>query len=133
MNTLRNNVQLIGHLGANPEVKSLANGSKKATMRLATTERYQVNGEWKEETQWHFVIAWDRIAERLAQHLQKGSYVLIEGKLVHRTYVTAEGEQKYITEIQLRNYIQLDHKPTNLTGKLDSKNEAGAEAVGLPF
>lgn len=53
MNTLRNRVQLIGHVGADPEVKDAQNGSKLAHVRMATTERYLSGGAWKEDTQWH--------------------------------------------------------------------------------
>lgn len=133
MSTLRNKVQLIGHLGANPEVKSLSNGSKKASMRIATTERYQSNGEWKEETQWHHVALWDRAAERAEQQLQKGNFVLLEGKLVHRTYATPDGEQKYITEVQVHNFIRLERKQGEPAAIGNSTNDAEVEESGLPF
>lgn len=133
MNNLRNSVQLIGHLGANPEVKSLSNGSKKASIRVATTEKFQVNGVWKEETQWHNLVAWDHTAERAGQQLQKGSFVLIEGKLVHRTFTTAEGEQKYFTEVQVRNFIALDRKQGEDNSAMDAQNNHETAEPGLPF
>jgi single-strand DNA-binding protein len=65
MSTLRNRVQLIGHLGADPEMKTLESGIKVARLRLATNESYKLaNGEWKEETMWHSITAWEKLAER---------------------------------------------------------------------
>lgn len=111
MSTLRNRVQLIGHLGANPEVKTFNNGSQKATVSIATNESYQQNGEWKEETQWHNLAFWGTMAERAERQLSKGSYVLIEGKLTYNKYEDAKGEMRYFTEIRVQNFILLDKKP----------------------
>lgn len=132
MNNLRNSVQLIGHLGADPEVKKIDNGTAVAKIRLATTDSYKTNnGEWKEETQWHMVTAWDTLAERAAKQLSKGSYVLIQGKLINRSYEDAQGVKKYITEVRATSYLLLDkHKTTN-----DAQAPA-PEVVndkGLPF
>lgn len=124
MSSLRNRVQLIGHLGANPEMKNFDSGSKQVTMNIATSERYQVNGEWNEDTQWHRLVGWNQVAERAEQQLQKGSYVLIEGKLMHRSYQDAKGEQKYISEVQVQNFVSLDNKSEN--NKPDTNAEVGS-------
>lgn len=108
MSNLRNRVQLIGHLGADPEVKSFDSGKKRAVMNVATSESYKVNNEWKEDTQWHRVVAWGTSAERAEKQLQKGSHVLIEGKLVHRSYEDKQGATKYISEVQVQNFECLD-------------------------
>lgn len=115
MSQLRNNVQLIGHLGADPEIKTLDNGRKRAGFRMATNESYQVNGEWKTETQWHQVIAWGALAERVEQGLKKGSFVLLQGKLEHRSYEDSSGQTRYTTEVRVRSFLSLD------------KNERGEE------
>src|SRR5690625_480739 len=112
MTNLRNRIQLIGHLGANPEMKNFDNSKKKAQFSLATTERYQIKDEWKEDTQWHRVIAWDRMADRVEQQLRKGSFVLVEGKLIHRSYEDNNGETQYITEVQAQSFIPLDKSTT---------------------
>lgn len=130
MSTLRNNVQLIGHLGADPEVKNFDSGRKQVVMRIATTERFQSNGEWKEDTQWHRVVTWNRIADRAEQQLKKGSFVLAEGKLTHRNYDDANGQKHYVTEIQLQNFILLDRKSASSVSNSETVDENGEV---LPF
>ncbi len=110
MSNLRNHVQLIGHLGANPEVKNFDNGGKVAHFNMATSESYKVNDEWKEDTQWHKIVAWNGIADRVGNQLQKGSYVLVEGKLTHRSYENQSGQTQYITEVQIQNFLLLDKR-----------------------
>src|SRR5690625_3748224 len=113
MSNLRNHVQLIGHLGANPEVKNFDNGGKVANFSLATSESYKVKDEWKEDTQWHRIVAWNRAADRVLDQLQKGSQVLIEGKLVHRSYEDKDGNTQYISEVQIQNFVCLKGRKTN--------------------
>lgn len=65
--SMNNKVQLIGHLGADPELKDMGNGKRMLRMRLATNERYKTTeGEWKDNTEWHPVVVWGKQAERLA-------------------------------------------------------------------
>ena len=109
MNTLRNRVQLIGHLGADVTLKTIPSGAKVANVSIATTDRYLSNGEWKDDTQWHKLALWEKLAERAEQNLSKGSYVLVEGKLEHRSY-EVDGQTKYITEIKVSNFMLLDKK-----------------------
>lgn len=111
MNTLRNRVQLIGHLGADPELKTTQNEKAFAIIRLATTDRFQRNGEWKEDTQWHRLIVWERLAERAMDQLQKGSFIALEGKITYSNFEDAKGVMKYSTEIRVLNFISLDKKP----------------------
>lgn len=111
MSTLKNRVQLIGHLGADPEIKTIESGARVARLRMATNESYKTAaGEWKEETMWHSITAWDRLAERVEQQLHKGSFVLIEGKLVNRSFTDAAGIKKYYTEVRANNLVLLDKK-----------------------
>lgn len=113
MNTsmMRNRVQLIGNLGQAPEIKNLDNGNKMARMSIATNESYKnAQGEFVQETQWHNIIAWGKVAEVAEKLLSKGSEVVIEGKLIHRNYMDKDGVKKYITEIQLQNVLLLDKK-----------------------
>ncbi|MDT8347324.1 MAG: single-stranded DNA-binding protein [Flavobacteriaceae bacterium] len=108
MNALRNKVQLIGNLGNDPEVKSLDNGRKLAKFSLATNEVYRnAKGEKVTETQWHNVIAWGKTAEIIEQYLSKGREVAIEGKLTSRSYETASGEKRYITEVIANELLML--------------------------
>jgi single-strand DNA-binding protein len=100
MNSLRNRVQLIGHLGMNPQIKIMDSGSKLAKFTLATNETYtNSNGEKVTETEWHQVVAWNKTADLIESYLQKGKEVALEGKLTTRSWEDANGVKKYTTEI----------------------------------
>lgn len=110
MSNLRNRVQLIGHVGQAPEIKSFESG-KLARFSVATNESFKsATGEWKEETYWHNIVAWGPIAERVEKSLQKGSFVMLEGKLTHREYTNDKNEKKYFTEVRISNFVLLDKK-----------------------
>jgi single-strand DNA-binding protein len=113
MSNLRNSVQLIGRLGKDPEVRTFDSGKKQATFSIATSQTYKnQKGEKVEETQWHNLVIWGKLAEVAAQYLKKGSEIAIEGKLVHRSYEAkgAKGEKKYITEIVVNDMVMLRGK-----------------------
>lgn len=108
MNALRNKVQLIGHLGMNPEVKALTDGKKLAKVSIATNETYKnAKGEKVTETQWHNLIAWGKTAGIMEKYLSKGSEVAIEGKLINRNYTDKEGVKRYVTEIQVSDLLMI--------------------------
>lgn len=110
MRSLRNSVQLIGRLGKDPEVKTFS-GKKKAAFTMATTDYYKnTKGEKVEDTQWHNLVIWGKLAEIAEQYLKKGIEVAIEGKLVHRAYETDKGEKKFITEINVNDLVLLGGK-----------------------
>ncbi len=133
MSTLRNRVQLIGHLGADPEVKTLENGLKVARIRLATNESYKTaNGEWKEETMWHTITAWEKLAERASLQFHKGSYVMVEGKLINRSYTDASGVKKFYTDVRAANIMVLDKKAPEQTVAAPEMQEGDTDD-GLPF
>lgn len=111
MNTLRNKVQLIGHLGANPEVKVFDSGKKKVNLSLATSENYRnASGEKIEQTQWHNLIGWSKIADIAEKYLKKGSEIAVDGKLQYRSYDDKNGEKRYITEIMINELVMLGKK-----------------------
>ncbi len=106
-----NRVILIGRLGTDPELRTLESGAKVAKFTLATNERYQdKNGEWQELTEWHNVVAWRSRAEQAERMFKKGSLVYVEGKLTHRKYQDANGQDRYITEV-VANYMRLLRQP----------------------
>ena len=130
MSNLRNSVQLIGHLGADPETKTLESG-KMTKLRLATTESYKAaNGEWRDETQWHNIMLWEALADRAGKQLTKGSFLLLQGKLVNRSYTDTQGVKKYITEVRATNFIALDKTKTTA---LETFGAAAQQDDGLPF
>lgn len=114
---------LVGNLGADPEVRYLESGAKVANIRIATSESYKnKNGERVEQTEWHRVELWDRLAELTEQYLSTGRTVYIEGKIRTDTYQDKEGITRYSTKI----------RATNLTF-VGGRNEGNdAESGGQP-
>lgn len=111
MNNLRNSVRLIGHLGNDPELKTVDNGNKMAKLSIATNDFYtDKKGEKQTETIWHNLVAWGKTAELVEQLLHKGTEVAIEGKLNSRSY-EKEGEKKYITEVVVNDFAVFTKKP----------------------
>lgn len=104
MSTMRNKVQLIGNLGRDPELKEVGKGLQRLRLSLATTERFKgSDGEWKDDIQWHTIVAWGKQAETLSARVKKGSGLMVEGRLVHRKY-EKDGEPRYATEVVLAEY-----------------------------
>ncbi|WPP49510.1 single-stranded DNA-binding protein [Catalinimonas niigatensis] len=100
MNAMKNRVQLIGRLGQDPEVRTLNSGKMVAQFSLATSETYKNSaGERVQDTQWHQVIAWGKLAEISQSLLIKGQEVVIEGKITYRNYEDKNGIKRYVTEI----------------------------------
>ncbi len=111
MYSLKNKVQLIGNLGGKPEVKNTEGGKKVATFSMATNEIYRnAQGEKVTETQWHRLVAWGKIADRVEKYLDKGKEVAIEGKLLNRSYTDKDGTKKYISEILVNELLLIGPK-----------------------
>lgn len=103
---MKNRVQLIGHVGQEPEVKTV-NDKKVANITIATHDYYYNDkGDKVEQTEWHRVTAWGKTAEIIEKFVVKGKEIGIEGKLTHRSYDDKEGNKKYVTEI-LANEVLL--------------------------
>ena len=101
-----NKVILLGRLGRDPEVRNFQNGGKVVNLRLATSERYKDReGNQQERTEWHSVAIFnERLGEVAEKYLRKGSTVYIEGKLETRKWQDKDGQDRYTTEIVLRNF-----------------------------
>lgn len=111
MYALKNKVQLIGHLGNAPEVKTIESGKKLARFSIATNETYRnAKGERVTETQWHTLVAWGKVADIAEKYLNKGKEIAIEGKLINRSYNDKEGNKKYITEIQVNEILMFGER-----------------------
>jgi single-strand DNA-binding protein len=97
---MRNKVQLIGHVGQEPEIKNLEGEKKLAKISIATNEiYYKENGDKVQQTEWHRVIAWGKTAEIIEKYVTKGKEIAIEGRLTHRSYEDKNGEKHYATEV----------------------------------
>lgn len=93
-----NKVQLIGYLGANPEIRYTQEGNAIAHARIATSEIWKKNGEKQEKTEWHQIVFFGKLAEIVGEHLKKGSLAYVEGRLQTRSW-DKDGETRYTTEI----------------------------------
>ncbi len=103
-----NRVQLLGHLGQDPEVKPTSN-STLVKLRIATNESYKdKKGEYQDYTQWHTLVAWGKLAENMADKLRKGSHLLVNGKLSNSQWEGKDGAKRYSTEVLVRDYIHLN-------------------------
>jgi single-strand DNA-binding protein len=106
-----NKVILIGNIGNEPELKTLADGKKVARFSLATKENFKdALGNVKGETDWHQLIAWGSLADVVENYCKKGGSVYIEGKLKTRGFETTDGQKKYVTEIVIQELVMLDKK-----------------------
>ena len=96
-----NKVLLIGNVGKDPEIRHLQGGASVATITLATSERYtDRNGESRELTEWHTVIAWRQLADLAENYIRKGSQIYVEGRIRSRSWDDQNGQKRYVTEIQ---------------------------------
>ena len=131
MNAMKNRVQLIGNLGAAPEVRNLNSGKKVAQFSMATSETYKNSaGERVQETQWHQVVVWNKLAEIAENFLDKGKRVAVEGKLTYRSYEDKNGVKRYVTEIVASDILMLDKKEKTMEGAV-AEEEASYDE--LPF
>lgn len=96
-----NKVILVGNLGNDPEVRYMPQGGAVANLSVATSESWndKVTGEKREETEWHRVVFYGRLAEIAGEYLRKGSKVYLEGKLKTRKWTDKDGIERYTTEI----------------------------------
>lgn len=95
-----NKVIILGNLGKDPELKYTQGGSAVTTFSVATSEKYKDrNGEQREKTEWHTVVAWGKTAELCAEYLKKGSKAFVEGKLQTRSWEDKSGAKRYSTEV----------------------------------
>lgn len=106
-----NKVQLIGNLTRDPELKTTPQGANICTFTVATDRQWTINGEKKEEADFHRVVAWEKLAELCGSLLSKGRKVFIEGRLSNKKVTGADGVERHYTEIVASDMIILDAKP----------------------
>jgi single-strand DNA-binding protein len=103
-----NKVIIVGNLGQDPETRYMPSGKAVTNLRVATSESWKdkQTGEQREQTEWHSVVMYDRLAEIAAEYLRKGSQVYLEGKLRTRKWQDKEGRDRYSTEV-IANEMQM--------------------------
>lgn len=141
-----NKVILVGNVGKNPEVKYSPSGTPVAKFSLATNERFKDrNDQWQDRTEWHNVIAWQRLAEIVGEFVAKGSKIYVEGKLQTSCWEDGQsGERKYRTEIVAREIVLLgarvngkgQHEESTVTTRNDQPDDAASGPItdeDIPF
>ena len=122
-----NQAQIIGHLGKDPEVRYLPSGEAVANFSIATTEKWKDKntGEPREETEWHRISVFGRLAEIVGEYLKKGSLVFVQGKLKTRKYTDGQGIERYSTEIRAEAMKMLGGRDSN-QGSAPAQRQAPA-------
>ena len=120
-----NKAIIVGNLGRDPEIRSTQSGSQVANFTVATSRKYKADGGYREETEWHKVVAFGKLAEICAKYLHKGKQVYIEGRIQTRSWEDKSGQKKYMTEI-VASEMQM------LGGRGDVPQPAAADD-DLPF
>jgi len=120
-----NKVILVGHLGRDPEVRTIESGAKVARFTLATTETYKdKEGERKEITEWHTIICWRGLADIAEKWLNKGKLVYVEGKLRTRSWED-NGVKRYTTEVYADNFVMLGAKQDSGAAPMPISEQGG--------
>tara|TARA_B100000963_G_scaffold351223_1_gene362522 strand:+ start:1126 stop:1554 length:429 start_codon:yes stop_codon:yes gene_type:complete len=138
-----NKVILVGNLGKDPEVRHLENGTAVANFPIATSESYKDReGNRVDQTEWHNIVVWRKLAEIAESYLKKGSQIYLEGKLRTRSWEDQQGNKKYTTEVVADTFTMLGKKENDqstensFTPSVSSKNtnqEKLEEEDDLPF
>ena len=103
-----NKAIIIGNLGNDPEIRTTPSGTRVATIPVATNRRWvSRTGETQEDTQWHRVVAWSKLAEIAEQYLKKGDRVFVEGRIQYRQWEDQNGQKRYSTEIVANDMVML--------------------------
>lgn len=109
-----NKVTLIGHLGGDPEIRHLENGTAVGRFSLATNENYKdKEGNWQKQTEWHNVVVWREQAERAEKQLKKGMLAYVEGKISYRKYTGQDNIERTFTDIVANNFRTLEKPEGN--------------------
>jgi single-strand DNA-binding protein len=124
-----NKVILVGNLGSDPEVRSTSNGSRVATLSLATSRRWKnKDGEQQEKTEWHRLVVWNRgkngLADVVERYAKKGDKIYVEGSIEYRSWEDKEGQTRYTTEINVSELALLGG-----TGDRSTASHTPAQAV----
>jgi single-strand DNA-binding protein len=132
-----NKAILIGNLGADPEVRSTSNGSRVATLSVATSRQWKNQaGEKQEKTEWHRVVLWNNKGSTLAdiaeRYCKKGDKVYIEGSIEYRSWQDREGQTRYTTEITARELIMLSGRGDGAESSFSPAGKVGAAAATAP-
>lgn len=128
-----NKVTLIGHLGGDPEVRTLESGTKAGRFSLATNESYKDKEDnWQTLTEWHNVVVWRDAAERAERQLKKGMLVYVEGKISYRKYTDKDGVERNTTDIVANVFRILEKREGSSDSRFPTTEPVGRSAAAMP-
>lgn len=105
---MKNNVLLVGNMGADAKITQFQSGAKVARFSFATDKGYRKeDGKIKKEVEWHKLFAWGNMAEMIENYGRKGKALTIQGRLVNRTYLAPGGQPRKVTEIEVQNIVNM--------------------------
>jgi len=112
-----NKVILIGNLGKDPEIRTTPQGTALARFSLATTSTWKdASGAKQERTEWHDIVAWEKLAQICGEYLHKGKMVYVEGSLQTRSWEDQNGQKRYKTEVKASNVVMLSRREDGARG-----------------
>lgn len=127
-----NMVQLIGNVGADPELRYIPNGTATTTISVATTEKWKdrESGESQERTEWHRIVFFGKLAEIVGEYVRKGSSLYVQGHLRTRKWTDKEQVERYTTEIVADEMKMLDKRPESDNPQSDNETYYALPAQG---
>jgi single-strand DNA-binding protein len=126
-----NKAMVIGYVGRDPEMRYIPSGKPVTSFSVGATHTWiDAEGEHREETEWFNVVAWGKLAEICKEHLHKGRYVYVEGRLQTRSWEDQSGKKCFRTELVAREMIMLDSPRSASSGTVEAAEEDGEE---FPF
>ena len=125
-----NKAMIIGNLGSDPEIRAISSGARVANFSVATSRSWTgKDGSAQEKTEWHRIVAWEKLADIAERFLKKGDRVYVEGEIEYRSYEDKDGVTKYSTEIRARELLMLGGKSE---GGSDFGGGGGAQRSSAP-
>lgn len=119
-----NKAMLIGNVGQDPEIRTIPSGARVAQFSVATSRRWNdKSGQQQEKTEWHRIVAWERLVEIIERYVKKGDRIYVEGEIEYRQYQDKDNVTKYATEIRAREVVLLG-------GRSDGGGGGGGEWGG---
>jgi single-strand DNA-binding protein len=129
-----NKVMLIGRLGKDPEIRYMQNGTAVANFTMATNRPVKKGDSWEEETDWHRIVAWDKLAEIASKYMKKGQMVYIEGQLRTKDWEDKEGNKRQTTEVFAKDLQLLSPKSQSEQSNEDQYTaSSGHDDEDVPF
>ena len=125
-----NKVELLGRVGIEPEMRYTPGGTAVANIRLAT-DRYRRDAE--DETDWHTVVVWNKLAEAVNDYVTKGQRLYVAGRLVHSSWEGDDGQRRYRTEVHAQDVVFLDSASSQPSDGHGGNGDAGQGAPASPF